>query len=118
VLKPFSQGGLGAFQVIGRVDYLDLDSSKLRHGCTNNFITGVCVAPSTATLQGKGGKQLGLLAGLTWIPEDYARVLLDYSHAFIEGGPFAAQVKPDSDKPINKRKYGNNTLQMRFQVDF
>ena len=25
VLKPFSKGGLGAFQVIGRVDYLDLD---------------------------------------------------------------------------------------------
>ena len=118
VLKPFSKGGLGAFQVIGRVDYLDLDSKKLRNGCTNNFITGVCVAPSAATLQGKGGKQLGLLAGLTWIPEDYARVLLNYSHAFIEGGPFAAQVKPDSSKDINKRKYGNNTVQMRFQVDF
>jgi phosphate-selective porin OprO and OprP len=118
VLKPFSQGGMGAFQVIGRVDYLDLDSKKLRNGCTNNFITGACVAPSAATLQGKGGKQLGLLAGLTWIPEDYARVLLNYSHAFIEGGPFAAQVKPDSSKDINKRKYGNNTVQMRFQVDF
>jgi len=118
VLKPFSQGGMGAFQVIGRVDYLDLASSKLRNGCTNNFVTGVCTAPSLTTLQGKGGKQLGLLAGLTWIPEDYARVLLNYSHAFIEGGPFAAQVKPDSTKDINKRKYGNNTVQMRFQVDF
>lgn len=118
VLKPFSKGGLGAFQVIGRVDYLDLQSSKLLHGCTNDFTTGLCVAPSLATRQGKGGTQLGLLAGLTWIPEDYARVLLDYSHAFIEGGPFAAQVKPDSSKDINKRKYGNNTVQMRFQVDF
>ena len=118
VLKPFSKGGIGAFQVIGRVDYLDLNSKKLRNGCTNNFVTGACVAPSLTTLQGKGGQQLGLLAGLTWIPEDYARVLLNYSHAFIEGGPFAAQVKPDSSKDINKRKYGNNTVQMRFQVDF
>jgi len=118
VLKPFSQGGLGAFQVVGRVDYLDLQSSKLLNGCTNNFLTGICVAPSAATLQGKGGQQLGLLAGLNWFPEDYARVLLDYSHAFIEGGPFAAAVKPNSTKDINKRKYGNNTVQMRFQVDF
>ena len=30
VLKPFSKGGMGAFQVIGRVDYLDLDSNKLQ----------------------------------------------------------------------------------------
>lgn len=122
VLKPFSKGGMGAFQVIGRVDYLDLQNNKLKNGCTNNFLTGACVAPVTAaqiaTAQGRGGKQLGLLAGLTWIPEDYARVLLDYSHAFIEGGPFAAQVKPDSSKDVNKRKYGNNTIQMRFQVDF
>ncbi len=118
VLKPFSQGGIGAIQLLGRVDYLDLGSKKLRNGCTNNFVTGACVAPSLASLQGKGGTQLGLLAGLTWIPEDYARVLLNYSHASIEGGPFAAQVKPDSDKPINKRKYGNATVQMRFQVDF
>ena len=29
VLKPFSKGGRGAFQINGRVDYLDLDSSKL-----------------------------------------------------------------------------------------
>ena len=118
VLKPFSKGGMGAFQVTGRADYLDLDSSKLRNGCTNNFVTGVCTAPSLITLQGKGGKQLGLLAGLTWIPEDYVRVLLNYSHAFIEGGPNAAQVKPDSSKDINKRKYGNDTVQARFQVDF
>ena len=29
VLKPFSKGGWGAFQVNGRVDYLDLDSNGL-----------------------------------------------------------------------------------------
>ena len=117
VLKPFSKGGLGAFQVIARADYLDLDSKKLRTGCTNNFLTGVCVgAPQ---LQ-KGGTQLGLLAGLTWIPEDYVRVLLNYSHASIEGGPLAATVEPTKpgSKPINKRKYGVDAVQARFQVDF
>lgn len=117
VLKPFSKGGAGAFQVIGRVDYLDLDSSKLRNGCTNNFVTGLTCTVA-GSQQTKGGKQLGLLAGLTWIPEDYMRVLLNYSHAFIEGGPFADDVKPDSSKPFNKRKYGVDTVQTRFQIDF
>jgi len=118
VLKPFSKGGMGAFQIIGRVDYLDLDDSHLKNGCTNNFVTGVCTAPSTATLLGKGGKQLGFLAGLTWIPEDYLRVLVNYSHASIEGGPQAATAEPDSSKDIDERKYGVDTVQARFQVDF
>ena len=118
VLKPFSKGGFGAIQLIGRIDYLDLDSKKLKHGCTNNFLTGVCTAPSSATLLGKGGKQFGFLAGVTWIPEDYVRVLLNYSHASITGGPQAALVEADSSKDIDERQYGVDAVQARFQVDF
>ena len=117
VLKPFSKGGSGAFQLIGRLDYLDLDSNKLKEGCTNNFVTGLSCTVSGSQL-GKGGTQLGFLAGLTWIPEDYMRILINYSHASIEGGPFAATVKPDSSKPLDERKYGNDTVQARFQIDF
>lgn len=118
VLKPFSKGGAGAFQLNARLDYLDLTSNKLKTGCTNNFTTGVCTAPSAATLLGKGGKQMGFLFGVTWIPEDYVRVLLNYSHASIEGGPLAATVKPDSSDPINEREYGVDVVQARFQIDF
>ncbi|MEO6114196.1 MAG: porin [Sphingomicrobium sp.] len=117
VLKPFSKGGSGAFQIIGRVDYLDLDSDKLKGGCTNNFVTGLTCTTASSQL-GKGGKQLGFLAGLTWIPEDYMRVLLNYSHAQITGGPSASTVEPSSSKPVDKRKYGNDTVQARFQIDF
>ena len=117
VLKPFSQGGIGAIQLIGRVDYLDLDSAKLRSGCTNNFVTGL-TCTTAASQASKGGKQLGLLAGLTWIPEDYMRVLINYSHAFIEGGPLAATVEPSSSDPINERTFGVDTVQARFQIDF
>ena len=35
----------------------------------------------------------------------------------IEGGPQAA-ARPDSSKPINKRKYGVDTILTRVQVDF
>lgn len=115
VLKPFSKGGWGALQVNARLDYLDLDSSKLKTGFTNNFLTGVAT-PSIGL--GRGGKQTGYLAGLIWIPEDYFRILLNYAHARIEGGPQAATVKPTSTDPIDKRKYGVDTVAARVQVDF
>ncbi|MEO6198594.1 MAG: porin [Sphingomicrobium sp.] len=115
VLKPFSKGGWGAFQLNGRVDYLTLDSSKIRNGFTNNFTTGV-FTPSLN--QGRGGKQLGLLASLIWIPEDYVRFYLQYSHADITGGPLAETVKPGSTKPLDDISYGVDTVMTRAQIDF
>ena len=46
------------------------------------------------------------------------RVLLNYSHAQITGGPLAATVEPTSSEPVNERKYGIDTVQARFQIDF
>lgn len=115
VLKPFSQGGWGALQVNGRVDYLDLDSGKLKRGCSNNFTTGACTGSPVLS---RGGKQLGLLASLVWIPEDYMRFYLQYSHAAITGGPFAATVEPTSGKPVDERKYGVDAVAARAQIDF
>ena len=50
-------GGIGAFQVNLRYDYLDLNSGAIR-----------------------GGTQNGLEASLMWIPNDYVRFLLNYGH--------------------------------------
>jgi phosphate-selective porin OprO/OprP len=115
VLKPFSKGGWGALQLNGRVDYLDLDSSRLKNGCTNNFTTGVCTGTPVLS---KGGTQLGFLASMVWIPEDYMRFYLQYSHAAITGGPLAATVRPTSSDPIDEREYGVNTVAARAQIDF
>ena len=71
-----------------------------------------------APVLSKGGKQLGFLASLVWIPEDYMRFYLQYSHAEITGGPFATTVKPTSSKPIDERQYGSDTVAARAQIDF
>jgi phosphate-selective porin OprO/OprP len=55
VLKPVGKGGLGAFQINLRHDYLDL---------TSDGVTG--------------GTQSGWLAGLLWIPQDHVRFLFNY----------------------------------------
>ena len=117
VLHPVSKGGLGAFQVAARFDYLDLDDSKLKNGVTNNFATGATTAAPASAL-GRGGKQTGYLFGLTWIPQDYLRFLVNYIHTEVEGGPLAATVKPLSTAPIDKRKYGTDAIAIRASIDW
>ena len=120
VLQPFSKGGMGAFQINGRVDYLDLDYGKLHESCNNNFVTGVCTVSNNCT---PWRQAAGLQAGLTWIPEDYVRVLLNYSHAFVTGGPFADEVENDPTcwsriLTPSDVDYGVDVVQGRFQIDF
>ena len=121
VLKPFSKDGWGAVQVNARLDYLDLDSGKLKRGCTNNFtsLTLSCTGAGPANFT-KGGKQLGLLGSIVWIPEDYLRLYLQYSHASVTGGPFADEVEglSSSAPDLDKEKYGVDVIMTRAQIDF
>jgi len=115
VLKPISKGGSGAFQLNARYDHLDLSSSRVQQGFTNNFTSGVAT-PSIGL--GRGGVQDGILASLIWLPEDYVRFLVQFARIRVEGGPFAATVEPGSTEPVNERNYNTNTLAVRAQVDF
>jgi phosphate-selective porin OprO/OprP len=117
VLNPFSKGGWGAIQLNGRVEYLDLDDNDLKNGCLNNFTTGLaCTASVNNT---RGGKQLGLMASLLWIPEDYMRFYFQYAHAAVTGGPQAALVEPGTPaSELDDVDFGVNVLQARAQIDF
>jgi phosphate-selective porin OprO/OprP len=115
VARPLSKGGSGAFQVNARYDYLDLNSRAIQQGFANNFTTGAFAASNNLA---RGGTQSGILASLIWIPEDYLRFLLQFSHVEVEGGPFAAIVEPISTEPLDERSYGVNSVALRAQVDF
>ena len=117
VLKPFSKGGWGAVQLNGRFDYLDLDDNGVMEGFNNNFQTGTFAASNNYT---RGGKQLGLLASVVWIPEDWMRFYFQYSHAFVTGGPFADEVsgRSSSDPSLDDYDYGVDFLGTRAQIDF
>jgi phosphate-selective porin OprO and OprP len=60
-------GGIGAFQVNLRYDYLDLNSGTIR-----------------------GGTQNGLQASLIWIPQDYIRFMLNYGHMMYDDATIPA----------------------------
>jgi phosphate-selective porin OprO/OprP len=80
-------GGAGAFQLNLRYDYLDLNSGPIR-----------------------GGVQNGLQLGLTWIPQDYVRFLLNYGHLIYDD---AAIPGAGGD-----RDYSVDVIGARAQVDF
>jgi phosphate-selective porin OprO and OprP len=134
VLHPFNDGGWGAFQINGRVDYIDLSDS----------LGGAVVAPPAGSSYSlgsnstfvNGGKQTGLLASLIWNPTDYVRFMAQYSHAHVVGGPRATVStagNPSAVPPVppqlgmfpvgtttapDERKYNVSVFTMRAQVDF
>jgi phosphate-selective porin OprO and OprP len=109
VLKPWSGGGWGALQVNGRVDYVDL-SDRVDAAPT----TGLAFS---APYYVNGGKQLGLQASLIWNPIDWVRVMAQYGHLEVTGGPRALGLV-DPGQPANKRKFGVDTFAARAQVEF
>ena len=108
----------GAFQITGRFDYLNLNSNKLKNALTTNFTTGATSLASVASRLARGGTQTGYLLGLTWIPQDNMRFLVNYIHTEVEGGPLAATAVPVSAKPIDQRSYSTDALAVRASFDF
>jgi len=121
VLKPFNDGGWGAFQVNGRIDYLNLsnrvDSSS---------------ASVAAPFYVNGGKQIAYQASLIWNPTDYVRFMAQYAHINVTGGPrptLSTAASPtqaqlgmfpfgSTTETINKREFDSDVLAMRAQIDF
>ncbi|HEY5458287.1 MAG TPA: porin, partial [Sphingomicrobium sp.] len=69
VLKPFNQGGWGAIQLNGRVDYVDL-SDDVDGGSSS----------LSAPFYVNGGKQIAYQASIIWNPTDYTRLMAQYAH--------------------------------------
>lgn len=105
VLNGLDKGGFGAVAITARYDYLDLADDALYAG-------------GTGTSLSRGGKQQGFLGSIVWQPIDYVRITAQYSHAQVEGGPFASIVKPTSTEAVNKRSYGVDSVALRFAYDF
>lgn len=118
VLKPLSKGGMGAWQVAARVDYLDLGSKTLLSAPSNNFSTGASTLAAETVRLGRGGTQTGLLFGVNWYPSDYARIMLNYIRINVDGGPLAALVEPSNSAPVSQRSYSTDAFAVRTQIDF
>lgn len=118
VLNPISKGGPGAFQLAARMDYVDLDSSALKTAPTTNTLTGATSLAALDARRGRGGTQTGYALGLNWYPLDYFRLMLNYVHLELKGGPFASQVTPISTAPVDDRSYSTDGVALRAAVEF
>jgi len=66
-----SQGYWGAWEIAGRVSYVDL---------TSNFQNGKVISSTSQPGAVNGGKQTSYTAGLNWYPNSYMRFMLNYIH--------------------------------------
>jgi phosphate-selective porin OprO and OprP len=118
VLHPFNDGGWGAIQVNGRIDYLNL----------NKRVDGSS-ASVAAPYYVNGGKQIAYEGSIIWNPVDWVRFMAQYGHLDVTGGPRASvsllgppavigMLPVGTTTPANKRKYGVDTFALRAQVDF
>ncbi|WP_419816545.1 OprO/OprP family phosphate-selective porin [Glacieibacterium sp.] len=108
ILNGFDKGGWGGFQLVGRIDYLDLKDRVGGPNVGTQVIDGIL----------NGGQQTGYLAAINWWPIDYVRFTAQYTHAVVEGGPNAALVKPLSTAPLYNRTYSSDIALVRAQIDF
>jgi len=81
VKEPVFSGGMGAWQVAVRYDRIDLTDGSV-----------------------DGGEQDTYIIGVNWHLNNYTRIMSNYSHSDVEGGPMAG--------------YDIDTFGLRFQVDW
>ena len=118
VKNPLGSGGIGAVQISGRFEYMDLDDPALKNGVTNNFNNGTSSLATMNSRLGRGGTQSSYMFGLNWQPIDYIRFLFNYARVDVEGGPIAISVQPLSTQPIDARDYGVDVFAARMQIEF
>lgn len=70
--NPVGKGGMGAFQINGRYDWLDLNDAGI-----------------------VGGRQQIAAASLVWVPTDYTRFILNYGHIWIKDAAIPAGTDRD-----------------------
>lgn len=71
-LRPVGSGGMGAWQITLRYDYLDMNSKGI-----------------------VGGKQNGVIAALVWTPIEYLRFNLNYAHLAYQDAAILAGTRSD-----------------------
>jgi phosphate-selective porin OprO/OprP len=132
VLKPFTDGGWGAFQVNGRVDYLDLSDRVSDVAPTAGTPFANVAGGQTNLVYVNGGKQTAYQLSLVWNPTDYVRFMAQYAHLNVKGGPRASinsvltpttsgqlGIFPNTTTdPIIDRKFNSDVFAMRAQIDF
>ena len=110
VLNPIDKGGMGAWQVNARFDYLDLQDRVAT--------SAVAATNNSAPFYVNGGKQEGYLLSVIWNPMDYIRFLAQYGRTHVTGGSLAATVVPVSADPAKDRSYNVDMMALRAQVEF
>ena len=101
VLKPFNDGGWGAFQVNGRID------------TSTSTIASTSSATFVAPFYVNGGKQIGYQVSVIWNPMDYLRFMAQFGHVNVTGGPRPQCAVPNLTSRSTSASIGVETAAVR-----
>jgi len=118
VLHPVTDGGWGAWQINARADFTDLTDRV--GGPATIFVPPAAPAANVPLTYINGGVTKGYEASLIWLPMDYVKLMLQYAHSDISGGPSARAFSGyTTPSPAGFRhKYGVDAVTLRSQLDF
>ena len=118
VLNPIDKGGMGAFQLAGRLDYADF--SDMKRNPLASLATQYGLANQQAPTAGIGtaGKWEGLTAGLNWYPISFVRFMANYTYGIIDNRQFNVPAVANGPAVRSQNDAKVSLFQLRAQIDY
>lgn len=112
VLNPIDKGGMGAFQLAARVDYVDLTDMKANGVASLATQYGVANAAVPTVGIATAGRWTGGTIGLNWYPISYVRLMGNYTFGSVDNPTYVVGgVRTEADAKVN-------VFQLRAQIDY
>ena len=117
VLNPVDKGGKGAFQLVGRLDYVDFSDMK-SNGSSLAGQVGLANAAVPTLGIGTAGKWEGATIGLNWYPISYVRFMANYTYGDIDNRRFNVPASTGGANVASQNDAKVNLFQLRAQLDY
>ena len=117
VLNPIDKGGMGAFQVAGRLDYVDFsDMGRNNAALATQYGLANQQVPTAGI--GTAGKWEGATVGLNWYPISYVRFMANYTYGVIDNRQFNVPAVANGVPVRSQNDAKVNLFQLRAQLDY
>lgn len=124
VLNPVDKGGMGAFQVAARYDFVDF--TDMKRNTTSSLASQVGLANAAIPVAGlaTAGHWNGITAGLNWYPISYVRFMANYTYGVVDNRRFnvpavaATATAPAGPAMLSQADAKVNVFQLRAQLDY
>ncbi len=124
VLNPVDKGGMGAFQLAARYDFVDF--TDMKRNTVSSLASQVGLANAAVPTAGlaTAGHWNGVTVGLNWYPISYVRFMANYTYGKVDNRQFnvpavaATATAPAGPSILSQADANVNVFQLRAQLDY